>query len=216
MNVAIYCRVSTTRQELDQQIEVCRRYCEFKRFENPTVFAEVGTGKNFNRPALQELIKLTREGRFNAIVAFRFDRLGRNAREIVLLFDEFESKGVAIYSVHENLDTTTPIGRAMREILIILAQLERENIAEATRQRLQALKNLGKTLGRPANEIDLKAAQAMRATGLSWAFISRSLGYPASTIRSQLKALRKREADKTPQNQEGTQPPANIDESHKP
>lgn len=153
MNVAIYARVSTDRQELDQQIEACKKFCEYKQFKY-AVFWDIGSGKNMQRPQFLEMLKRVRAREFEGIVLFRFDRLGRNAREVVTLFEEFESKGIQIFSLNENIDTTSPVGRAIRDIIIRLAQLERENIAEATKQRLQALKNLGRKLGRPSGSKD--------------------------------------------------------------
>lgn len=146
--VAIYCRVSTDDQELEQQLNACRSFCKYKEFEFEE-FAEVGSGKNFKRVKFLEMLDRIRKMEFSGVVVFRFDRIGRNAREVVTLFEEFENKGVQVYSLNENIDTSTPIGKAIRDIIIRLAQLERENISEATKQRLQALKNLGKKLGRP-------------------------------------------------------------------
>jgi site-specific DNA recombinase len=153
MKVAIYCRVSTDNQELEQQINSCRKFCEFKEFEYE-IFAEVGSGKNFHRIRFLNMLERLRKLEFGGVVVFRFDRIGRNAREVVTLFEEFENKGIQVFSLNENLDTSTPMGRAMRDIIVRLAQLERENIADATKQRLKALKNLGKTLGRPSGSKD--------------------------------------------------------------
>lgn len=155
MKVAIYCRVSTDTQELEQQIESCKKFCEYKEFEYE-IFSEVGSGKNFKRVKFLEMLDRLRRLEFNGIVVFRFDRLGRNAREVITLFEEFENKGIQIFSLNENLDTSTPIGKAMRHIIMVLAQLERENISEATKQRLTALKNMGKKLGRPSGSKDKK------------------------------------------------------------
>lgn len=153
MKVAIYCRVSTEGQELEQQIEACKKFCEYKNFDY-NLFSDVGSGKNFKRVNFLEMLSRIRKLEYGGIVVFRFDRLGRNAREVVTLFEEFENKGIQVFSLNENIDTTSPIGRAVRDIIIRLAQLERENIAEATKQRLQALKNLGKKLGRPKGSKD--------------------------------------------------------------
>lgn len=155
MNVAIYCRVSTGQQELEQQIESCIKFCNYKGFEYD-IYSDVGSGKNMDRKNFQVMLGKLRKGEYEGIVLFRFDRIGRNSREVVTLFYELESKGIQIFSINENLDTTSPIGRAMREIIITLAQLERENISEATKQRLTALKNLGKKLGRTVGSKDKK------------------------------------------------------------
>ena len=155
MKVAIYCRVSSEGQELEQQIQACIKFCEFKGFEYK-IFKDVGSGKNMERKDFQEMLTRIRLKEFAGIVVFRFDRIGRNAREVVTLFEELEHKGIEVYSLNENIDTTNPIGRAVRDIIIRLAQLERENISVATKQRLQALKNLGKSLGRPKGSKDIK------------------------------------------------------------
>jgi len=153
MKVAIYVRVSTNNQEMEQQIKACENFCEYKQMDYE-VFAEIGSGKNFKRTKFLEMLERVRKREFSGIVVFRFDRLGRNAREVVTLFEEFETKGIQVFSLNENIDTSTPIGKAIRDIIIRLAQLERENISEATKQRLQALKNLGKKLGRPKGSKD--------------------------------------------------------------
>lgn len=160
MVVAIYCRVSSEQQELAQQIESCKKFCEYKQFEY-SVFSDIGSGKNMNRPQFLNMLDRIRKREFDGIVVFRFDRLGRNAREVVTLFEEFETKGIQVFSLNENIDTTSPIGRAIRDIIIRLAQLERENISEATRHRLQALKNMGKKLGRPPGVKDSRRRKSL-------------------------------------------------------
>ena len=168
MKVAIYARVSTDKQELDHQIAACNRFCEFKQFEIKEVFSEVGSGKSFKREQWQALLLKLRRREFDGLVCFRFDRLGRNAREVAMFFDEMETKGIPIFSINENMDVTTPLGRAMRDIILILAQLERENISEATKQRLQALKNVGKSVGRPKGSKD-KGTRRKSGYHLRWA-----------------------------------------------
>lgn len=153
VKIAIYCRVSTDQQELEQQIISCTKFCEYKQFEY-TIFKDIGSGKNMNRPQFLDMLNRIRKHEFGGIVVFRFDRLGRNAREVVTLFEEFETKGIQVFSLNENIDTTSPIGKAIRDIIIRLSQLERENISAATKQRLQALSNMGKKLGRPSGSKD--------------------------------------------------------------
>ena len=155
MKVAVYCRVSTDQQELAQQIESCKKFCEYKGYSHE-IFKDIGSGKNMDRPNFLRMLDRVRKRDFEGIVVFRFDRLGRNAREVVTLFEEFETKGIQVFSLNENIDTTSPVGRAVRDIIVRLAQLERENISAATKQRLEALKNMGKRLGRPIGSKDKK------------------------------------------------------------
>jgi len=158
MKVGVYCRVSTDTQDLIQQIQSCRKFCDYKGFEVGKIYCDVGSGKDyFKRTNYNKMLEDLRSMKYSGVVTFRFDRLGRNAVEAVRFFEEMENKGISIFSLNENLDTSTAIGRAVRDIIVRLAQLERESIAEATRHRLQALKALGKTLGRPKGSKDTKA-----------------------------------------------------------
>jgi DNA invertase Pin-like site-specific DNA recombinase len=157
MRVALYSRVSTDGQTVEQQIEQCRKYCDYKGFEVASVIEEVGSGKDvLKRPKFQELWNQLRRREFDGVVVTRIDRLGRNTRDMVMFFDEMQNNGIQIHSVNENLDATTPIGKAVISIIITMAQLEREQISLATKQRLQALKNMGKKLGRPSGSKDGK------------------------------------------------------------
>jgi len=153
--VAIYCRVSTDKQELEQQIESCKKFCEYKGYEY-TLFSDIMSGKDMQRPQFLDMLSRIRRFEFEGIVLFRFDRLGRNAREVVTLLEELENKGIQVISLNENIDTTNPIGKAVRDIIIRLAQLERENISLATKQRLQAKKDNGEHWGRPFGSKDKK------------------------------------------------------------
>ena len=157
MKIAIYNRVSTDKQELQQQIEACKKFCEFRGLEVKDIFTDVGSGKDFfKRPNFNVMLNKLRTYEYEGVVVFRFDRLGRNTVECIKFFDEMENKGIKIFSLSESIDTTTAIGRAIRDFIIRLAQLERENISEATKQRLNALRALGKTLGRPKGSKDRK------------------------------------------------------------
>ena len=155
MKVAIYARVSTDNQDLEQQIESCKRFCVYKQYSYE-IFSDIITGKHMNRPSFLVMLDRIRRFEFDGLILFRFDRLGRNAREVVTLLEEFENKGIKVISINENIDTSNPVGKAVRDIIIRLAQLERENISLATKQRLQAIKDAGKSWGRPLGSKDKK------------------------------------------------------------
>lgn len=157
MKIAIYARVSTDKQELDQQIDACKNFCKFKNFEVLDVYSDIGSGKDyFNRPNFNILREKLKEKQYEGLVVFRFDRLGRDMVESIRFFDEMEKVGIEIFSLNESIDTSTAIGRAIRDFIIRLAQLERENISESTKQRLQAKKDAGFKLGRPTGSKDKK------------------------------------------------------------
>lgn len=167
MRVALYCRVSTTKQELEQQIAACQRFCDYKKFEVAEIYSEkISSTKH--RPEYLRLIQELRNMKYEGVVVFRLDRLGRTSRELALIIDELESKGIKVLSINESFDTSTAIGRAMREFIYILAQLEREQIGEATKQRLAAVKATGKRLGqKPCSDFQVNKVRELASTGLS-------------------------------------------------
>ena len=153
MKVAIYARVSTDTQDYEQQVSACKKYCEIKDWNEYEVFKEI-QGATKERRVYNELLRDCCNGKFSCIVVFRLDRAWRSSRQFIMDFDSLSRRGVNIVSIMEGLDCTTPLGKAMMTILVALAELERTNISIATKQRLQALKNLGKTLGRPKGSKD--------------------------------------------------------------
>jgi len=155
MKVAVYVRVSTGDQSYDQQIDSCVKFCELKGWSEYEIFKEVESSTK-QRPVLLDMLRKLRNGNYNTLVVFRLDRAWRSSRQFIMDFDNLSSRGVNVISVMEGLDPTTPIGKAMMTILVALAELERENISLATKQRLQALKNLGKPVGRPVGSKDKK------------------------------------------------------------
>lgn len=152
MRVAIYCRVSTDAQDYEQQVQACKKYCEIKGWEYEIFTEQQSTKKD--RPVYTNLLRDCNNNKFFGIVIFRLDRAWRSSRQFIMDFDSLSNRGVVVCSVMEGLDPTTPLGKAMMTILVALAELERTNISIATKQRLQALKNMGKTLGRPKGSKD--------------------------------------------------------------
>jgi len=153
MKVAIYCRVSTDGQELEQQKQACIKFCEFKGWQDYEVIPEIQSAGKY-RPIFRELLEKVKHGQYSHLMLFRIDRGWRSSREFIMDFDMLQARGVIIVSVMEGLDPTTPMGKAMLTVIVALAELERANISNATKDRLQALKRLGKTLGRPKGSKD--------------------------------------------------------------
>lgn len=183
MKVALYARVSTDEQELEHQIAACKRYCDYKGFEVAAIYSEKLSGAKAKRPEYLKMVAELRSCKYDGVVVFRLDRLGRNARELALLIDELENKGIKVLSVNENFDTSTAMGRAMREIVIVFAACEREQIGEATKQRLASLKAAGKKLGqKPVSDYQVSKARELAATGLSCRAIARQMNISHGTV----------------------------------
>ncbi len=183
MKIAVYARVSTKEQELDQQLLACRNFCAYRHFDIIREYTDIGSGVNFGRPAFQELLQDLRAGKYDGVVVFKLDRLGRRARDLSLTIDELERRGIKIMSITEAFDTTTPVGKAMREIFFILAQLERDNISEATRDRLASMKAAGKQLGRkPYSRKRRQQVIKLRQKGISIRQIARETKLAIGTV----------------------------------
>ncbi len=186
MRVFAYERVSTDNQDLATQRRVLTKYAEAKGFEIVEFFDDIAGYPYKNRPAFDAMMARLRETRVpvEGVLVFRIDRLGRNARETSLTIEWLtQNRGLALTSVHESIDTSTPIGRAMLEIILVLAQLEREQISEATRQRLKAKQDAGETLGRPrASMYTVRKIRKLNRDGLSKRAIRRETGYGMSLI----------------------------------
>ncbi len=153
MKTAIYCRVSTEDQTLQQQVNVCKQFCLMKGWTDVDIFTETQSSKK-ERPVFQEVLRRTRNNEYQSIVVFRLDRAWRSSRQFIMDFDNLQSLGKYVISVQEGLDPSTPMGKCMMTILVALAELEREQISLATRQRLQALKENKVHLGRPFGSKD--------------------------------------------------------------
>lgn len=146
---ALYVRVSTNGQEedgysIDEQIDRLTKHCQARDWIVAGVYRDAATGSNVKRPGLQALIKDVKQ--YDIVLVYKLDRLSRSQKDtLYLIEDVFEAKGVAFNSLSENLDTSTPFGRAMVGILSVFAQLEREQIKERmTMGKLGRVKN-GKT-----------------------------------------------------------------------
>lgn len=141
---AIYIRVSTEGQRdegysIEAQTEMLRAYCISKQIKNYEFFIDGGfTGSNIERPEMQRLIREVKEGKISHVIVYKLDRLSRSQKDtLYLIEDVFNPKGVSFVSMNENMDTSTPIGRAMLGIMSAFAQLERETIKERTRMGMR-------------------------------------------------------------------------------
>src|SRR5438046_1304689 len=149
MRAAIYARVSTIGQTCDNQLLELRRYVAARGWTGQEFVDSGVSGAKDRRPALDALIQDAKRRRFDVLVCWRLDRLGRNLRHLVTLIDELQSLGVAFVSLGEGIDCMTPAGKLQLHILAALAEFERERIRERVMAGLQRAKAQGKRLGRP-------------------------------------------------------------------
>ncbi|AOM14340.1 recombinase family protein [Bacillus thuringiensis] len=139
-----YARVSTFDQNLDRQIHSITKYgCE-------KIIQEKFTGTIRERQGLVKLFDVIRKG--DTVVVESISRLGRKTLDILSIIQQFEETGIKFVSLKENMDTRTPTGKAMLQMMCVIAELERNLIAERVKEGLEASKKRGKKLGRPKLE----------------------------------------------------------------
>lgn len=145
MNLA-YVRVSTVEQNEERQIEA------LKKFNIEKWFTEKVSGKNMNRPKLQEMLDFCREG--DTIYIHDFSRLARSTKDLLDIVERLKEKGVHLVSNKENIDSSTPQGKLMLTMIAAIYEFERENMLERQREGIAIAKREGKFKGRKPLELD--------------------------------------------------------------
>ena len=111
MRAAIYARVSTVDQEPENQLRELRRYIDARMWTGKEFVDRGVSGAKDKRPALDVLLRDAKRRRFDVLVCWRLDRLGRNLKHLITLLEELQSVGVAFVSLAEGIDATTPAGK---------------------------------------------------------------------------------------------------------
>ena len=165
---------------------------QFKqRFE--TVTADLGRGAvAAQQRNLDQMVADAKRRKFDVVVAWRLDRLGRNLRHLVTLIEELQTLGIAFVSLGEGIDCMTPAGKLQLHILAALAEFERERIRERVSAGLQRARMQGVRLGRPRRRIDPERLATV--AGLPEREAARRLGIPRSTLQ---RALAQKPAEPT-------------------
>lgn len=192
IKVALYARVSTDRQTTENQLQELRAVGERLGWEIVGEYIDQGIsgakGRD-QRPAFDKLLKGAMRKEFDLIAAWSVDRLGRSLQDLVGFLGEIHSKGVNLYLHQQGLDTTTPAGKAMFQMMGVFAEFERAMIQERVKSGLARAKADGKTLGRPKVDqgTELKVIQ-MRAEGTGIKAIAKRLGIGVGTVQRIVKA----------------------------
>lgn len=181
LRAALYARVSTADQHTDNQMLELRRYVEARGWTAADYIDQGVSGTKERRPALDRLLTDAKRRRFDVLVVWRLDRLGRNLKHLITLLDELQILGVAFVSLNEGIDATTAAGRLQMAVLGAIAQFERDRIVERVRAGLARAKACGKRLGRRPHRItddDLE-----RTAHLSQHQAAAELGVPRSVLQ---------------------------------
>src|ERR1017187_137638 len=151
-----YARVSTEDQNSGLQLAALKNAgC------TTPIFKDDGqSGATTKRPALQRCLKNLKPG--DTLIVWKLDRLGRSLRDLITMLDDLKQRGVKFRSLTEHIDTETPTGRAMWQMIGVLAELERSLISERTRAGVKAGKGRGGHFGRKRTLAPLQIGEAQK------------------------------------------------------
>jgi DNA invertase Pin-like site-specific DNA recombinase len=166
---AIYVRVSTDKQTVENQLRELHRIAERRGWEVLKEYRDAGISGSKGRearPGLDELLKDAQRRRFDVVMAWAIDRLGRSLIDLLGTIQTLEHYGVDLYLDQQAIDTTTPAGRLMFQITGAFAEFERSMIRHRINAGLKRAVEQGKQLGRPRIPAELeKRIQNSSRTG---------------------------------------------------
>lgn len=178
-----YARVSTQEQETHAQTDALTRAgCE-------CIYQEKRSGKNMRRPQLELLLRTIRKN--DTVVVLKLDRIARSLKDLLTIIERIESVGAQFHSLTEHIDTKSPTGRMIFQIVGAFAEFERELIRERTKFGMAAAKKRGVIMGRPRAMNDEEAAEMLRLW-YSGKYTKTALAYRYGTHISSIKRAIKR------------------------
>ncbi len=136
-----YIRVSTSEQNVDRQVDLLQ-----DKYAVEKMYIDKVSGKNTDRPELQAMLEFVREG--DAVFISSISRLARNTRDFLEMAEDFNTRGVGLVSDKENINTTTPQGKAIATIFASMYELERESILQRQREGIESAMKRGVKFGR--------------------------------------------------------------------
>jgi putative DNA-invertase from lambdoid prophage Rac len=140
------------------------------------------------RQLREKLLEAARRREIDVVLVWRLDRWGRSVADLLATLQELEHLGVGFVSLTEELDLTTPAGRAMAALLAVFAEFEREILRERVRAGLAHARQNGKRLGRPINAgRHVAQVRKLYRAGISKAEIARRLQIGRTSVRRMLR-----------------------------
>lgn len=185
--VAVYMRCSTSDQSTDLQRKEITEYLSHRPHTDITFYDDAAhSGVSKTRPAMSELMEDARKKRIHTIVVYKLDRWFRSLRETIVTLQELNDLDVAFIAINNSLDATTSEGRLILHVIAAFAEFERDLIIDRVKAGLKVARAKGKTFGRRKTKFDEEQAKALRAGGMSWGHIGKTLGVAPSVIYARL------------------------------
>ncbi len=187
MKVAIYVRVSTSEQTTENQVRELTEWADRAGHEIVAIYDDNGVsgakGREY-RVEFDKLLKGAVRREFDLVAAWSVDRLGRSLQDLISFLQELHGAGVDLYLHQQALDTTTPSGKAMFQMMGVFAEFERSMISERVKAGLARTKAKGTKLGRPTVSTDTEGRiRELRSKGMGILRIGSELGIGTSTVQ---------------------------------
>jgi DNA invertase Pin-like site-specific DNA recombinase len=180
---AIYARVSTLDQDPEMQIRELRAYARHRGLAIAEEFVDRVSGLRDDRPQLNRLWQQVRAGKVSTVLVWKFDRFARSTKQLIDALEEFRHLGVAFVSITEQIDTSSPMGKAMFTVISAIAEFERSLISERVRAGIAKARAQGKRHGRPRiTEETVRQIRRLRKQKKSLAQIANQMGVSRQTV----------------------------------
>ncbi len=185
--VAFYLRVSTGEQTTENQRRELEQVAKRSGWQVVEVYEDAGiSGANGRekRPAFDKLLTDATARQFDLVAAWSVDRLGRSLPHLVAFLGELHALKIDLYLHQQGIDTTTPAGKAMFQMMGVFAEFERAMIQERVKSGLSRARASGKRLGRPPVAARKRAeVLKLRQAGMSVRNIARTAGLAPGTVQ---------------------------------
>lgn len=194
LRVALYARVSTTNhgQDVGLQVDELRQAATQRGWSVAGEYVDDGiSGSKASRPALDRMLADAQAGRFDVVAVWKLDRLARSVIHLLSMTEALREWGVGLVSLRDaHIDTTTPSGRFVLQILGAVAELEKGLIQERVIAGVRRAQAAGKHCGRPRKataDKALLAAKGLLELGWGWRAVSEATGIQKDTLRRRLR-----------------------------
>ena len=184
---ALYVRVSTDRQTVENQVAALTKVAEARGWQIVETFSDAGIsgakGRK-DRPGLDQMLRDAQRGRFDVVMAWAIDRIGRSLVDLLNTIEGLKACGVDLYLDQQAIDTTTPSGKLMLQMTGAFAEFERAMIQARIHAGLNRAVANGKKLGRPLNDPDaVDKARLALSNGLGINRVAKLVGLSNGTVQ---------------------------------
>src|SRR6516164_8214154 len=184
---AIYVRVSTDKQTVENQVRELRQIAERRGWQVAQEYRDAGIsgakGRD-GRPGLDQMLNDAKRRKFDVVMAWAIDRLGRSLVDLLGTIQVLEACGVDLYLDQQSIDTTTPAGKLMFHVTGAFAEFERSMIRQRVHAGLKRAVQQGKQLGRPRiSEALEKRIQSQLRAGKGILKVAREIGVGTGTVQ---------------------------------